>query len=71
MLNPTIDNFRISFNDKSWGSFGDAVVEIQFKALPQKASFQMKHAVSFRSIGSSNTKTVNSFETGAFSFQGN
>ncbi|XP_019757501.2 uncharacterized protein LOC109535903 [Dendroctonus ponderosae] len=69
MLNPTIENFHIAFNDKSWGSFGDTVVEIQFKALPQKAAFMVRRAVNFQTIGSSNTKTLNSFENGAFSFQ--
>ncbi|XP_050301302.1 uncharacterized protein LOC126739590 isoform X2 [Anthonomus grandis grandis] len=64
-LDPTVKDFKISLNDKEWGQFGDAVVQIDLKEAKEKPALSTTFAIQFKDI-SNNVKSIGSFGEGRF-----
>lgn len=59
-------SFQISLNDKEWGDFGDAVVQVELKEADNPTNFTHTFAIQFKDI-CSNVKHIESLTEGDLS----
>lgn len=62
-LDHTVKNFKICINDKEWGDFGDAVVQVELKESGEHPGLITTFGIQFKDLNS-NIKSIDSLAEG-------
>ncbi|XP_019765023.2 uncharacterized protein LOC109540923 isoform X2 [Dendroctonus ponderosae] len=65
-LDHTVKTFKICINDKEWGDFGDAVVQVELKESGEHPGFITTFGIQFKDLNS-NIKSIETLGEGRFS----